>query len=838
MRVPAGVIFLARLLFLGFLILSAGYCLLAYIPFTYQQIHVGGLLSWLNTFVRFHPLIYWLALALAALTVYPELRERPVRKAIWAFVATGVVCGIGLAIHPVLANLRNDASSAVWAVVWLVPAIWLGILELVGGGSELRWAEAESIEDVRIFPACWQTALFVALTYSGSALLRIRSAQSVQFSLVQVAWVLVATVASQLLLWMMVFCLLELIQIAAGRAEQKLRAAFAGSVLAAWFLGWVVIRFVIFPTLSLTGFWNWVFSIGVSGTVAIYFAATGTRLLGLNGDRVESGLGLLLQPFKFLEKAAWWLRAVALIAVAGAGWYLSRKASLLDWDFLIQKTLVSIIAVVVFAIFYFINQKGKSSRPAVAYGLATLVLLTYLAVGALEPKVTHAADGTAGATRLLDQYADYDVSFRLVDDLLTQPKVGTRHSGVHENFYAFLAENTHIPRSRQVAPVDVNLVKLLVPAERKPNIFVFVIDSLRRDYVSAYNPAVDFTPALGSFASESVVFNNAFTRYGGTGLSEPSIWMGGLMLHKQYITPFAPMNALQKLMDGEQYQQYVSKDTILQTVVGPSNAITELDAHIGTMNYEFCATLTELTGKLAARTDVRPVFAYTQPQNIHVSVIDHEGRSAPTTENAPASFDRAYASRVRRMDGCFGNFVKYLKQTGMYDNSIVVLTSDHGDFLGERGQWGHAYSLAPEVTRVPLIVHLPEWMQKQVVSDTNSVAFTTDITPSLYYLLGQRPIVRNGIYGRPLFTSNADGHSGEGHDSYLLASSYAPVYGLLMSNGHLLYVADGVNYTDSAYEIGSDGTNAQITVTPELRKRGQRGISDQVNEVAHFYHLR
>jgi hypothetical protein len=76
------------------------------------------------------------------------------------------------------------------------------------------------------------------------------------------------------------------------------------------------------------------------------------------------------------------------------------------------------------------------------------------------------------------------------------------------------------------------------------------------------------------------------------------------------------------------------------------------------------------------------------------------------------------------------------------------------------------------------------------------------------------------------------------HDSYLLASSYAPVYGLLMSNGHLLYVADGVNYTDAAYEIGSDGSNAQIAVTSELRKRGQQGISDQVNEVAHFYRLR
>jgi hypothetical protein len=838
MRIPASALFIARLLFLGFVILSAGYCLLAYIPFTYQQIHVGGLLSWLNAFLRFHPLIYWFALVLVGLSIHRELRERPLRKSAWTFAVAGMLGGIGLAIHPVLTDLRNDASSAAWALVWLVPAVWLGVLDLFGNAGELRWAPGDSVDDDGIFAACWQTGALLAVSYFISAYLRMRAAHNPEVSSTQKLWVLAAAVATELLLWMMVFCLLELIQLAASRVEQKLPAAFLGSVLATWFLGWLVVRFVIFPTVSLAGFWNWMLSIAVSGTVAIYFAGTSVRLSVMSGDRVESGLALLLQPFRFIEDSAWWLCGLSLITVGVAGWYLSWRASLLDWDFLIQKTLASVIAVTLFAIFYFINHEKKASHPASAYAIAGAVLFAYLCVGALEPKVTYAADGTSGATRLLDQYADYDVAFRLADDLLTQPKVGTRHSGSHENFYAFLAENTHIPRSKQVAPVDVQLVKSMVPADRKPNIFVFVIDSLRRDYVSPYNPSVDFTPAIGAFAGESTVFNNAFTRYGGTGLSEPSIWLGGLMLHKQYITPFAPMNALQKLMDAEQYEEFVSKDTILQTVVGPSNAITELDAHIGTMNYEFCTTLTELTGKLAERKDdARPVFAYTQPQNIHVSVIDHEGRSVPPTENAPAGFERAYASRVRRIDACFGKFIQYLKQSGAYENSIVVLTSDHGDFLGERGQWGHAYSLAPEVTRVPLIIHLPEWMQKQVVADTNSVAFTTDVTPTLYYLLGQKPIVRNGIYGRPLVTSATD-QPGAVHDSYLLASSYAPVYGLLMSNGRLLYVADGVNYTDSAYETGSDGSNTPITVTPELRKRGQQGIRDQVNEVAHFYRLR
>src|SRR5258708_26091575 len=55
------------------------------------------------------------------------------------------------------------------------------------------------------------------------------------------------------------------------------------------------------------------------------------------------------------------------------------------------------------------------------------------------------------------------------------------------------------------------------------------------------------------------------SHYGGTGLSEPSIWMGGMMVHKQYVTPFAPMNALQKLLETDGYRSFVTRDSILRS---------------------------------------------------------------------------------------------------------------------------------------------------------------------------------------------------------------------------------------------------------------------------------
>jgi len=76
------------------------------------------------------------------------------------------------------------------------------------------------------------------------------------------------------------------------------------------------------------------------------------------------------------------------------------------------------------------------------------------------------------------------------------------------------------------------------PADPKPLIFLFVIDSLRPDYLRPYNAAVGFPPQIDAFAADSLLFRNAFSRYGGTGLSVSSIWMGAAGPHKQYVQPF------------------------------------------------------------------------------------------------------------------------------------------------------------------------------------------------------------------------------------------------------------------------------------------------------------
>ncbi|NNE42653.1 MAG: sulfatase, partial [Gemmatimonadetes bacterium] len=63
-----------------------------------------------------------------------------------------------------------------------------------------------------------------------------------------------------------------------------------------------------------------------------------------------------------------------------------------------------------------------------------------------------------------------------------------------------------------------------------------------------------------------------------------------------------------------------------------------------------------------------------------------------------------YLDGVRAVDDEVGRVVGALKAAGLYDDTVIVFLSDHGDMLGEHDEWGHIRELYEEVVRIPLIV--------------------------------------------------------------------------------------------------------------------------------------
>jgi arylsulfatase A-like enzyme len=218
---------------------------------------------------------------------------------------------------------------------------------------------------------------------------------------------------------------------------------------------------------------------------------------------------------------------------------------------------------------------------------------------------------------------------------------------------------------------------------------------------------------------------------------------------------------------------------------------------------------------------------------VHVSVIAREG----ATSIDARSYDGFYApvaSRVRRFDACFGEFIADLRARGEYDRSLIVLTSDHGDSLGEEGRMGHAYTLYPEVARVPLIVHVPPAMKDRYAWDLRRAAYTTDLTPTLYRLLGHEPVSPGSFYGASL-ARRKSGAAPAGRDR-MLAASYGSVYGAVLDEGARLYVIDAIERREMLFALGPGPEPAtRLPVDPATRRAAGGAIVSTVESIARAY---
>ena len=130
----------------------------------------------------------------------------------------------------------------------------------------------------------------------------------------------------------------------------------------------------------------------------------------------------------------------------------------------------------------------------------------------------------------------------------------------------------------------------------------------------------------------------------------------------------------------------------------------------------------------------------------------------------------------------------YLKARGLYDESIIVVASDHGDATGEFGRYSHSTSIFPEVMRVPLIVHLPADHARPSWCTT-----TTDFPHSPTSRRRSTTCWDIGRSGRILCSDvRCSPKPGKNWIAYrrtelFLASDERAVYGLLADNGRFLY---------------------------------------------------
>ncbi len=104
----------------------------------------------------------------------------------------------------------------------------------------------------------------------------------------------------------------------------------------------------------------------------------------------------------------------------------------------------------------------------------------------------------------------------------------------------------------------------------------------------------------------------------------------------------------------------------------------------------------------------------------------------------------AYVSGVRWVDGLVRETITQLRAWGMLENTVLVITSDHGEAFGEHGVLAHGRQLYDELTRIPLVMVGPEpFVGGRVVSGSVGLI---DILPTFFDLAGLVPLKR--VQGR------------------------------------------------------------------------------------------
>lgn len=112
----------------------------------------------------------------------------------------------------------------------------------------------------------------------------------------------------------------------------------------------------------------------------------------------------------------------------------------------------------------------------------------------------------------------------------------------------------------------------------------------------------------------------------------------------------------------------------------------------------------------------------------------------------------AYYGLVTEIDDHIGSIIDTLKEEGLYDNTIIIYTADHGDFVGRHGmveKCAAGHNVYEETLRIPFIIHYPAELASGVVCD--ALVELADLYPSLAELaIGEIPEYAIPLSGQSL----------------------------------------------------------------------------------------
>ncbi len=314
-------------------------------------------------------------------------------------------------------------------------------------------------------------------------------------------------------------------------------------------------------------------------------------------------------------------------------------------------------------------------------------------------------------------------------------------------------------------------------ASSQPNLLLVTLDTTRADRLGAYGFARGTTPRLDRLAEEAVVFEHATAAVPLTFPSHTTIFTGqyptrhGIRDNGGFFLD-ASATTMAEVLKGAGYATGAFVGAwVLESRWGLAQGFDKYSDQFDLSKYKVISLGTvqkkgeEVVGDAISWLDTvkdRKFFGWVHLYDAHTPYEPPE----PFASQFP---NQPYLGEIAYADAQVGRLLDWLKMKGLDKNTVVIVTADHGESLGDHGEATHAYFVYDSTMHVPLVIKTP-WNDK---GRNASMVSSADIFPTVLDLLGVPP-VKEPLDGTSLALGIVDPAAGVGGTAY--AETYFPRY--------------------------------------------------------------
>ena len=320
----------------------------------------------------------------------------------------------------------------------------------------------------------------------------------------------------------------------------------------------------------------------------------------------------------------------------------------------------------------------------------------------------------------------------------------------------FISKVLHIKVDRElnfkVSTKDTTLnypqkpLKFNPSAAKKFNIIIIVVDGLRFDMLSK-----DIMPNTWEFGQRNIIFKNHYSGGNGTRFGIFSLLYGidGTYWHNFLARRVSPV--LIDVLGDNGYEFKILSSTHLTFPEFRKTAFIRIpdsieDSFVNTDTDEKDRIITEKFIKYISNPeDKKPFFAFIFYDSSHQPYYYPEGfeKFQPVSDHEINYFKdigkdnifilkNRYKNAIFYNDYLIGNIIASLKKNNLFDNSIVVITGDHGEEFYENGYFGHTSSFDDYQIKTVFVLHYPG----VELFSTERITSHSDLVPTLIESLG------------------------------------------------------------------------------------------------------